>query len=191
MKTTPHRPESLDVQAFAQDQSSLSGTSPLARFDRLASEAVPGEAAPGGIGWQARGELRPVRTGPPEVWLHLSAQGAIDLQCQRCLEPVRCALEVQRWIQFVPGGEEAAQALDAQSEHDVLPLSRRLNLFELLEDELLLALPLIARHEVCSIPAEPGAADAAAPQAAIDTTIDSPDGPFAALADLRRRPPRH
>ncbi len=57
-----------------------------------------------------------------------------------------CALEAERSIFFVEG-EDAAAALDAESEDDVLALTPALDLEALIEDELLLALPLIPRHE--------------------------------------------
>ena len=119
------------------------------------------------------------------MWLHLQGHGEVDLECQRCLEPVRLRLDADRSFLFVEG-EEAAEALDAQSEHDVLALSPRMDLFQLLEDELLLALPLIATHDDCAAelphdaPAAPPGTDAA-PE-------EEPERvhPFAALSVLKR-----
>ncbi len=55
-------------------------------------------------------------------------------------------------IVFVAGGEEAAAALDAESDDDVLALESSLDLHALVEDELLLALPLVPRHDECPEP---------------------------------------
>lgn len=183
MKRVLHRPENLSVAAFADDAAELAGTRPLAEFDRLMASTVsgPDEA----VTWQARGESRAVRSGPPQVWLHVQGHGDVDLECQRCLEPVRWRLEADRSFQFVEG-EEAAEALDAESEHDVLALSPRLNLFQLLEDELLLTLPLIATHDDCvatplhDAPAVPPGAEAAPEEE------PEPVHPFAALSALKR-----
>ena len=60
----------------------------------------------------------------------------------------RCRWQVERRIRFVDG-EDAGGALDADSDDDVLALTPALDLHELVEDELLLALPLVPRHEVC------------------------------------------
>ena len=90
--------------------------------------------------------------------------------------PGRAHLEVERNYLFVHG-EDAAAQLDADSEDDVLAITRALDLRELVEDELLLALPLVPRHEVCPEPLP--LADA--PQAA-----DDKPNPFAALAALKR-----
>lgn len=183
MKRVLHRPENLSVAAFAEDAAELAGTRPLAEFDRLMASTVSGPGEP--ITWSARGESRAVRSGPPQVWLHLQGQGEVDLECQRCLEPVRWCLEADRSFQFVEG-EEAAEALDAESEHDVLALSPRLNLFQVLEDELLLALPLIAKHDDCTAtplhdaPAVPPGAEASLEE------DPEPVHPFAALSVLKR-----
>ena len=101
--------------------------------------------------WSARGERRELRGGEGQTWLHLTADCRVALQCQRCLQPVGCELAVQRAFLFV-AGEDAAAQLDADSEDDVLALTRALDLRELIEDELLLALPLVPRHEVCPAP---------------------------------------
>ena len=124
-------------------------------------------------------ESRPVRGGPPQTWLHLHAQASLALVCQRCLGPVETPLMAQRSFLFVAGEETAAQ-LDADSEDDVLALTRSLDLQELVEDELLLALPLVPRHELCPqpLPMEHG-----------DAPDEERPNPFAALAALKRGGP--
>ena len=173
-------PLSLDVAAFAKDGGHLEGHWPWHHLDRL-RDATHAEAPPGVGGevrWQARGEWRR-DGGAGQPWLHLKASARMSLVCQRCLGPVEEPLEVARSYLFVHG-EDAAAQLDADSEDDVLALTRALDLRELVEDELLLALPLVPRHEVCPEPLpladEPGGFD------------DKPN-PFAALAALKRGPP--
>ena len=57
-------------------------------------------------------------------------------------------LHIEKALRFVHG-EDAAAELDADSDDDVLASSRSLDLRALIEDELLLALPLVPRHEAC------------------------------------------
>ena len=175
------------MEAFADDAAELAGTRTLAGFDRLRASTVSGPDEP--VAWQARGESLAVRSGPPQVWLHLRAQGHVDLQCQRCLEPVRWTLDLERSFLFV-ADEEAAEALDAQSEHDVLALPPRLDLFPLLEEELLLALPLIAMHDDCptTLPHQPADVSVGATG---PTQEEEPRAvhPFAALSALKREEP--
>jgi uncharacterized protein len=183
MKSAPYHPEALRMEAFAADAAELKGCRDLREFERLQESAVAaGDAPAEPIAWQARGELRTVRRGPPQVWLHLQAQGHIDMECQRCLEPVRLPLGLAREFLFV-ADEAAAEALDAESDHDVLALSSKLDLFQLLEDELLLELPLIAMHEVCTT--QWAAQESEVAEAGDET--ERTEHPFAALAGWKRR----
>jgi len=110
------------------------------------------------------------------VWLHAAAQATVHLECQRCLKPLTEALAAERSFQFVHG-EDAAAQLDADSDDDVLALTRALDLRELIEDELLLALPIVPRHDVCPEPL--------AVAADVELSDERPN-PFAALAALKR-----
>ena len=103
----------------------------------------------------------------------MNARAVVPLQCQRCLQTLAEPLQVERRIRFVRTEEEATR-LDEESEDDVLVQPSRLDLQELLEDELILALPLVPRHTVCP---QPLAAEAEpAPQ-----EIATAAHPFAAL----------
>ena len=180
-------PFRLDVEAFAKDGASLEGRWPLAQLDRLAESAFADpdsgvDAAAGrDITWQVRGELRALRGGDSQIWLHLSAHTELPLECQRCLKAIVVAVDTERNFLFVRG-EDAAAQIDADSEDDVLALTRALDLRELIEDELLLALPLVPRHEVCLSPLPMAAADDEAAAA------EAPPHPFAGLAALKRGP---
>lgn len=143
---------------------------------RLATSlnGVPDTAAT----WKAHGILRPVAGSEPEHWLHLQAQAVVPLQCQRCLQTYAQALQVDRRFLFV-AHEKQAEQLDEELEDDVLMLPARLDLADLLEDELILALPLVPRHEdSCPHPL---------PMPADDLEEAAPANPFAALAALRGR----
>jgi uncharacterized protein len=112
------------------------------------------------------------------VWLHIEASTQVMLECQRCLGPFAVDVGAKRSFLFVHGENTAAE-LDSDSEDDVLALTRSLDVPELIEDELLLALPLVPRHETCPVPL-PAAGSAASPE-----DEDAPH-PFAALAALKR-----
>lgn len=170
----------LDVRAFAQAAGQLEGEWALAGFGRLA-EALAGEpGAAHTVAWSLQGRQVPVKGGQPELWLHLRASTQVALVCQRCLQPSGHGLSVDREFQFVEGEDEAAR-LDGEVEHDVLALARDTDVHALLEDELLLALPLVPRHAECPAPLPLQVDDAAEAQPA--------EHPFAALAVLRQRRP--
>jgi uncharacterized protein len=182
MKARPVDPLRLDVEAFAKEAGQLEGDWPLRSFSRLLDvrhpDAPPADA--GLVRWNARGETRPVRGGAPQTWLHLRAGTQLSLVCQRCLGPVDTTVDAERSFLFVAGEETAAQ-LDADTEDDVLVLTRALNLRELVEDELLLALPLVPRHDLCPEPLPLA-------QQEHDEAEERPN-PFAALAALKRDGP--
>ena len=175
MKEREFDPLRLDLAAFATEGAELSGIWPLEELPRLAASAHPGPPATGGaVHWSSRGERRPRRGGEPDTWLHLRLATRLHLECQRCLQPVETPLEIGRSLRFVQGEDEAA-ALDADSEEDVLALPRWLDLRELAEDELLLALPIVPRHEQCpqTLPSAVGEDEVAR------------ENPFAALQALK------
>ena len=175
-----HDPLRLDVAAFIAEGAALSGQWPGAALPRLAeSQTPPQDLALPEVAWSAQGERRSVPGSEPELWLTLEVQTTVWLTCQRCLQPFQVSLAFERRLRFVRG-EAEAEALDAESEDDVLALSRWLDLRELVEDELLLALPLVPRHEVCPQPLPMSAADAMP-----DVEVAEPPHPFAALQALK------
>lgn len=172
----------LDVAAFAAAGAELSGEWPTDRLRRLTSATLPpndGTARPP-VAWHALGERRVLAGAGTQSSLSIGADTEVTLECQRCLQPMRVPLHAGRRIFFVDG-EDAAAALDAESEDDVLALTPALDLAALIEDELLLALPLVPRHEHCPEPL---------PRAFVedDPAIDPADNPFSVLAALKRGP---
>lgn len=176
MSAPPFDPHRLDLLRFAESGGVLEGAWGAEAFPRMAADAPP----TGAIAWSARGERRPVTGGPPETWLHLQARATVRLECQRCLGPLDEALTVQRSFRFV-ADEGEAERLDEASDDDVLalPPRGRLDLLPLVEDELILALPLVPRHETCPEPLPLPA----------DEPEEAPvEHPFAALTALKRQP---
>ena len=182
------------MAAFAADGAVLSGHWPGSSLARLAElQTPPQDMGPPDVAWQARGERRPA-AGEPELWLSLTADAPVWLTCQRCLQPMKEPLVLDRRLRFVHG-ESQAEAMDAESEDDVLALGRWLDLRELVEDELLLALPLVPRHAVCPQPlpvdvrlepaSGPGFDDGPGADPAPDPADEKPN-PFAALLALKR-----
>lgn len=171
--TKEFSPRHLDVKAFAQAQGHLSGHESLLNYERLAHEAQ-GLHPDLRVDWQARSELR-----SGHIWLHLQVAATVPLHCQRCLTPVDVPLQIDRWFRFV-ADEATALAQDDESEEDLLVVSRSFDLHELIEDELLMELPMVPLHEHCPQPVllQSGNDDFEQAQA------DKPN-PFAALAQLQ------
>jgi len=189
-------PLRLNVAQFAADALEAEGDWAIAELARLADSECPLDAgsplkrqagAPPAppraaadltrrVRWRAAGSHRPVG-GENQVWMHLQADADVVLQCQRCLRPLDEAVHVDRHFRFV-ADEDTAAALDDEIEDEVLALPRSLNLRDLVEDEMLLALPLVPRHDVCPevIPMQFGDVD----------LVEEKANPFASLALLRK-----
>ena len=114
-----------------------------------------------------------------EIQGQVSAQ--LELQCQRCLEPVGWFVESAiHWV-VVPD-DDRASALPSSVDALILGADEDdIDLVALIEDEILLDLPVIARHDYDCI--DPGAlnfGDQSEPEVA--------DSPFSVLADLKPKP---
>jgi uncharacterized protein len=171
----------LDVRRLAADAAEKSGEIAQEQLQRLCSSLPPPLAdlpAPP-VAWWARGESRAVTGSASQIRLHLRLRTRVTLTCQRCLQRMEEALDVERSFLFVSNEDEAAR-LDEESDEDVLVLPRQLDLAELIEDELILALPLVPRHAECPQPLDNPAADAEA--------LALARNPFAVLASLRKPP---
>lgn len=174
----------FDVRAFAESGATLEGDDALSVFDRLMAERhADGEAAPR-VRWMARGEMRPDAAGRPSAWVRLQARLDLPVGCQRCLGPVAVPLEVDRWFRFVED-EASAEAQDDESEEDVLALEPKPDLLALIEDELLMALPLVPMHDECPLPLAMPAPSALEAAQAVPEHPGKPH-PFAALSRLRK-----
>lgn len=171
------RPPPLDIRHAIQAQVQLQGQTLLSEFERLAQEAK-GLGLENPVKWVARLAPREDAAGRSSVWLQLQVSTALAQTCQRCLEPVQVAVEIDRAFRFVDNEETALQE-DEQCEEDLLVTSRSFDLCSLIEDEVLMALPLIARHEVCPVPVKLTVAD---PEFEAQA---EPPNPFAQLAQLK------
>jgi uncharacterized protein len=168
----------LDVAAFVQAHGVMTGSDKLQSYERLALDIQ----APGPdlmVNWRVQGESAKAVDGSVRPSLLLHVETELPLTCQRCmgdlLEPVRLD---QRFI-FVPD-EAMAEALDEDSDDDVLALTQELDVHALIEDELLMAIPLIPRHDACPEPVPLVSSDAG-----FDAAQADQPHPFAGLAALK------
>ena len=168
----------LNIQAFAQEGKPLIDSTLLSNLERLEQE-LHGLEPDLSINWQVTSELRKGSDAEDEVWLRLETKTTLPLTCQRCM--VATALEIDQWYRFV-ASEDIAMAEDDRSEEDLLVMAPQFDLQALLEDELLMALPLVPMHEICPVvPAfSVGEGELALQE-------DVKPHPFAALAQLKKQ----
>jgi len=167
----------IDSLRFAAAEDRVSGKLPLSCLPRLADVLVSQQGA---LDCALAGYCEKDESGGGEtkLGLHLRVSGGLALQCQRCLAEVEidCAIDT-RLLLIPPETEWPEEELEAD-DYDAIPASRELSLLSLIEDEVLLALPLVPRHADC---VAPGASDAA--QQFLESGKPSP---FAVLASLKK-----
>ncbi|VWX56435.1 conserved hypothetical protein [Burkholderiales bacterium 8X] len=182
-------PRRVDVRRFAEEQDTAAGELPLSAFPRLSAEAGVGAgdasaatdaAGARGATWELHGEVRPGAMGAKVPWLHLDARLQVGMVCQRCLTPVEVDLHADRWFRFEKN-EELAAAADELSEEDVLVESRDFDFVDLIEDELLMEMPIAPMHDECPVPVDLKTAD----RAFEDPGQERPN-PFEALQALKK-----
>jgi uncharacterized protein len=128
----------LDTMRFAQAGGEMSGEVRLSDLDRLADVLMSDEGA---ASYRVRGNLekgRPILT--------LVVDTTVMLLCQRCLEPYRQALSVERV--FPIARDEAQLELWERDDPllDAMVADPELDVLTLVEDEILLSLPVVPRH---------------------------------------------
>jgi uncharacterized protein len=164
---------------LAEDGAELAGSMPVGALQRLAAEAR-GTLEGRQVEWSVQGEMLNAGHVQPQVWLHLQAGATLPMTCQRCLEAVDVPLQVDRSFRFV-ADEATAAAEDETAEEDLLALSRAFDLPALVEDELLMEVPVVPRHDVCPHPVPLSSADADFEDGG------APEHPFAVLKALKDR----
>ena len=171
----------LNIETFAKADANIEGRERLDHFDRLLEEAQ-GAGAQNPVHFSAKGSTRPNGGTSEQIWLALTAEVALPQTCQRCLGPVDVPVTFTREFRFV-ASEEVAAIEDEDAEEDVLVISRDFNLLELVEDELLMALPVVPKHVVCPDAVKLQAAD----RDFVEEVSEKPN-PFAILGQLKRKP---
>jgi len=165
-------PERIDIARLADSQATLDGSVPVARFVRLAEQLASREGSVAATFVFGREDGREVVSGRIE--------GRLTLVCQRCLGGVEVPVVAR--VDLVRVADDAGAA-EVDGAHDpfVAP-TREVVLSELIEDELILALPLVPMHQDDAGCTPPGVAPQGGDQRR--------ENPFAALASLKKQP-RH
>lgn len=144
----------LDLFEFARSGRQAAGVVRVSQLPRMLNE-VPADAPDRDTSftWQAEGstqpELQDDGTEGPQPYLRLAVHGAAWLECQRCLTPYEQAFDVDAIYRIVQTEAEAEEFPLDEDEVEVIVGSRQFDLIELIEEELLLSLPVVPKHEVC------------------------------------------
>jgi len=127
-----------DPLEFARGWKSLDGDIAVAQLGRVKEYLV---SAAGEVHFQLTGYLN--ENGEPG--LRCQVQGALKLVCQRCLEAMDYTLETDASL-LLESGDVHTLAEDDPETPDRIPAQRNMPVVELVEEEILLALPMAPYH---------------------------------------------
>ena len=161
-------PDQVNPWTAAEGRRVFTGTLPLARMKRLA----PLLASEEGV---CRFEARFALDDEGFATIDLEVEAEVSLVCQRSLKPYAERLARRSLLAVVE--DEAGQEVLPDHYDPVLAAEGTVRFLDLVEDELLLAMPVVPRNpalgwdDVVSTDGSPG-------------EEDEPGGPFSGLADL-------
>lgn len=167
-------PDRLDPWRFADLEKEISGEMPLELMHRLSGCLL--ESA--GV---AHFHLRFQRDPQRRATLVGNIRADLVLECQRCLEAVSLPVNIEVSVAFVEGFDQAAQLPDAVD--PCVVEDGQIHLRDLIEDELLLVLPQVAKHDLGGCPEK--LIERADDKPVIQKKQDDVN-PFAVLAELKR-----
>lgn len=153
----------IDVREFARMSRSIEGDFALANSERL--EDLLADTA-SSFSYRLKGALGTDR----EPTVECIIRGCVSLRCQRCLEPFEYPIDISSTLVFVADESRLPPIEEEDPAVDFLVAEASLDVWALIEDEVILALPLAPKHEAgqCGSAAafEPG--DATSPFADLD-----------------------
>ncbi len=165
-----HPTDVIEPLSLATQGRTLSGQLPIAVLSRL----VPLLRAESG---DAEFELNFDRDPVGAPFVKGTVRAVVALQCQRCMQEIACPITANVGLGIVRNRQTAGQL---SGELDPLLLSDGdVSAASIVEDELILALPIVAMHEVADCPR----ADLAESEGDF-ASGSGRKNPFAVLADL-------
>lgn len=172
----PLIPEFLDFVQKADHGAEIKGVWPLARMQRFAAMLLDDAGdVQVDLHFGRHGKLRVVSGD-------LSAD--LTVTCQRCMQAMQYPLQAHINLAFIKDDAQA-DALPAEFEPLLLEADE-MNLAAVIEDELLLALPLVLAHEQNCSDFLQQQAQQQEQEAAMAAEQKAKNNPFAALKDLRK-----
>ena len=130
------------------------GSFSLQHFPRILSEIWSGSVEEvskespeqAGIDWQVVTWLDDTAAGHTDYRLRVRIRTALHLECQRCLEGFLQKIDISAQFVLLESHQEVEDFPIDNFDEDALLQSDAFDLMELIEDEVLLALPLVPKH---------------------------------------------
>jgi len=129
----------IDGLQFARKAEVRQGRLNLAKLPRLAEMHCSTRGLAYRVGGAVNAEGKPC--------LRLEISGLLQFVCQRCLEPMphKVAVSVELVL-----SENSREIEEADDEVDRVLATAEMDVAQLIEDEVILSLPIVPRHENCA-----------------------------------------
>ncbi len=135
-------PIEVDPRRFCKDAQTWALESVISAFPRLADEFTQGTL-------ECRVNGRSDVLG--SLSLKVAIHGHVELMCQRCLTAMQQDVAIDRMV-YLARTETELERLEALPESDAILVGESLNLVDLIEDEVLLGMPLAPKHAIGKCP---------------------------------------
>ncbi|QWE14077.1 YceD family protein [Polynucleobacter sp. AP-Sving-400A-A2] len=176
-------PKALSRIDFCAPQSYKgTGFLEISALPRLTEEASSIEQGDG-FHWELKTHFADSPGSEPRQILKLAVKGRIHLVCQSCLQD--CGLDLVQESRFVMvATEEEADAFPMEDDQqEPLVASQHFDLLGLIEDEILLSMPLIPKHPEGAC--QPHTSSFGEVGEALDAS-DKPQNPFNILKNMKK-----
>ncbi|RTZ42489.1 DUF177 domain-containing protein [Candidimonas sp. SYP-B2681] len=143
----------VDTYELTRAGQEVHGQAPIDLFERLVEDLPDQEST--SVSWTIRGEM----DSYGQRFLHVHVKAGPMLECQRCLKPFEWLVDSHNRLQVVNSEAdlEVDDALVADPDEAIERIlgSQRLDVLALVEDEIILNLPYVPKHDVCVSLSEP------------------------------------
>lgn len=160
----------IDPNAFCREGQTRSGSRKIAELDGRVLENLAD--ASGEVRFTAEGFVDMMRRPA----LRLTVEATVNVVCQRCLEPMAQQVASEAVLTFFWNEEKLAEACDTDETLDAVMAEESLDVIALVEDEIIMGLPLSPKHDACG-------------DAMLERVKADKPNPFAVLAKLKQSKP--
>jgi len=185
-----------DLFAFCRKSGNVAGDVAMRDLPRILAETAadaPASAPDEIFRYTLAGGMREEAAEPgapvlQRLFLDVTVEGRVWLDCQRCLQVYPESIDTSMRFEVMASEEAADAAPMDDDELDVIVGAKAFSALELIEDEVLLALPSAPKHEVCPAVHESlvtGADGEVEPEAPPE--VEKRPSPFAVLAGLKTK----
>ncbi|MGH8751961.1 MAG: YceD family protein [Burkholderiales bacterium] len=133
----------VDSLAFARGAQALRGKIAVADLPRLHDYLY---STAGSLEYELQGAVN--SHGKPQ--LHLAVQGSISLKCQRCMKELAWSVNQIRDLLLIESAGDFPEIGQEDPAVDCIPAQSKLDVLALLEEEIILGLPLSPRHDTAA-----------------------------------------